>query len=310
MSVGGISRWVDVDGPVHYRDYGGPPDGPVLVAVHGLGGSALNWAALAPHLTDSFRVLAPDLAGFGLTEAHGRPTTVPANTRLVGEFLRRVVGGPAIVAGNSMGGMVSLHLADSQPDLVAGLALIDPAVPFVVARPDPVVAGAFAGYAIPGLGRWSLAARRRSMTPEQASRMLLDLCCADSSRVPDDVVAAHADEARERRAHSTADADFLAAARSVITVMARRNKYRGTVARVRQPVLLVHGTADRLVPLAAAEAAARSRPDWTFVVLHDVGHAPQLEAPEDTAWAVRDWLDGAGVEAAATASRRATHAPE
>lgn len=50
------SQWVDLDGPVHYVDHGGPADGPLLVCVHGLGGSLLNWAALAPRLTDIFRV--------------------------------------------------------------------------------------------------------------------------------------------------------------------------------------------------------------------------------------------------------------
>ena len=42
------SRWADLDGPVHYLDFGGPADGPLVVCVHGLGGSAVNWAAVAP----------------------------------------------------------------------------------------------------------------------------------------------------------------------------------------------------------------------------------------------------------------------
>lgn len=43
------SLWVDLDGPVHYVDHGGPPEGPLMVCVHGLRGSLLNWAAVAPH---------------------------------------------------------------------------------------------------------------------------------------------------------------------------------------------------------------------------------------------------------------------
>ena len=46
------SRWVDLGGPVHYVDYGGPEDGPLLLLVHGLGGSVLNWAATAPRLAE------------------------------------------------------------------------------------------------------------------------------------------------------------------------------------------------------------------------------------------------------------------
>jgi pimeloyl-ACP methyl ester carboxylesterase len=42
----GISRWTDLSGPVRYLDFGGPADGPVVVCVHGLGGSAVNWTAM------------------------------------------------------------------------------------------------------------------------------------------------------------------------------------------------------------------------------------------------------------------------
>ena len=61
----GTSHWVDIDGQTHYRDYGGPADGPLIVCIHGLGGSSLNWDLIARHLTDECRVVAstfPDTA--------------------------------------------------------------------------------------------------------------------------------------------------------------------------------------------------------------------------------------------------------
>ena len=41
------SKWVDLDGPVHYVDHGGPAGAPLAVLVHGLGGSHANWAPFA-----------------------------------------------------------------------------------------------------------------------------------------------------------------------------------------------------------------------------------------------------------------------
>jgi pimeloyl-ACP methyl ester carboxylesterase len=70
------SRWVEVGGPVHYREWPGPADGPTFVCVHGLGGSMVNWALVAPGLARRGRVLALDLAGFGLTAPNGRGTGV------------------------------------------------------------------------------------------------------------------------------------------------------------------------------------------------------------------------------------------
>src|SRR4029077_6037299 len=67
-----VSRWADLDGPLHYLDFGGPAGGPLIVCVHGLGGSAANWVAVAPLLTGGCRMVAPDLAGRGPTPSRGR----------------------------------------------------------------------------------------------------------------------------------------------------------------------------------------------------------------------------------------------
>src|SRR5438067_3596336 len=93
-------------GPVHYVDHGG--QGPALLMIHGLGGSTLNWLDVAPGLAARNRVLAIDLVGFGLTPPAGRRSDVPTNLRLVDAFLREVVGEPAVLVGNSMGGLLSM----------------------------------------------------------------------------------------------------------------------------------------------------------------------------------------------------------
>jgi len=59
------SLTVDIDGPVHYADYGG--SGPPLLLIHGLAGSYLNWMSVADRLAITHRVWALDLRGFGLT---------------------------------------------------------------------------------------------------------------------------------------------------------------------------------------------------------------------------------------------------
>jgi pimeloyl-ACP methyl ester carboxylesterase len=298
------SRWIDLDGPVHYLDFGGPSDGPVVVCVHGLGGSAVNWVAIAPMLTARCRVLAPDLAGHGLTPSSRRGTSVTANRALLHRFIESVTGGPVILMGNSMGGMISLLQADTAPGLVAGLVLVDAALPMVPARPDPVVTALFAMYATPLLGGLMMD-RRRRMSPEAAVAATLSLCCVDASRISADVVAQHVEVARRRAGVTGIEQDFLAAARSVVSTagFVRGWPYRRIIRTIQAPVLLVHGDRDRLVPLAAARAAARQNPSWTLTVLHDLGHVPQLEAPRDTANAILDWLDSAGKPAVRAATR-------
>src|SRR3954447_18740405 len=90
----GTSRTIDIGGAVHYVDFGGNPAGPPVVLVHGLGGSHLNWDLLAPLLTDSARVFALDLPGFGLSEPAMRLATVQNNRRVLDRFVREVAGAP------------------------------------------------------------------------------------------------------------------------------------------------------------------------------------------------------------------------
>ena len=188
-----VSRWTDIDGPVHYLDYGGPADGPVIVCVHGLGGSAVNWLAIAPLLTGCYRLLAPDLAGHGLTRSAGRGVDVAANRALLHRFIETVAGGgPVILMGNSMGGMISLLETAAAPATVAGLILVDPALPFRPSSDYAQVAAMFAAYATPGVGQL-LNRRQRQLTAEDIAARVLALCCVDPSRVPPDVVAQHVD---------------------------------------------------------------------------------------------------------------------
>ena len=301
--LGGHSRWTDLGGPVHYLDFGGPAHAPVIVCVHGLGGSAMNWAAIAPLLTGRYRLLAPDLAGHGLTQSLGRGTDVVANRVLLHSFIESGPASPVILMGNSMGGMISLLEASAAPGAVAGLILIDPALPFVPGRPDPFVAAMFAMYAVPGLGRFMMR-RRRRLAPELLVANILALCCVDAVRVRPDVVARHVEIERQRALFGDLVPDFHAAMRSVVVTVgyAGGQAYRRGIRSVACPVLLVHGTRDRLVPLAAARAAARANPSWSLVEMLDVGHVPQLEAPGETAWAITDWLGSAGRRAAESAT--------
>jgi len=285
------SRWVDLGVPVRYVDYGGPSGGPILVMVHGLGGSLVNWAALAPLLTGTCRVLALDLIGFGHTQAGGHSTSVTANQQMLARFLRKVVGAPVILVGNSMGGLITIQQAAQHPTSVTGAVLIDPALPVKVgSQPDALVSASFGMYAVPHLGRAMLRARRRVRSPEELAMDVLRLCCVDPYRVPAEVRQQLLDLARDRSEYPDIDKDFLVAARSLMGMMARRSSYRATMSAIRVPVLLLHGEKDRLVSIEASREAAAANPSWRFEVAPDVGHVPMLEVPEWTAARILEWL--------------------
>jgi pimeloyl-ACP methyl ester carboxylesterase len=307
---GAMSRYVDLNGPVHYLDFGGPADAPLLVCVHGLGGSHVNWVAIGPRLATTCRVLALDLAGHGRTPLAGRSPSVHANRRLLHRFLTEVVSGPVILVGNSMGGMISLTESAEAPENVSGLVLVDPALPLARrTKLDRVIASRFLGGMVPGLGERVMARRRGAQTPEEVAIETLAVCCVDYHRVPLPVYEATVRVVEERHGHPEVTSAYLGAARSLMGVMALKRAYHKRMRSLRQPVLLLHGARDRLVPLAAAKEAARANPHWRFEVAEDIGHVPQLEAPDWTTERILDWLSAEGASAAAATKKTRPRIP-
>ncbi len=107
--------------------------GPVALLVHGSPGNAKAWARVSERLADRYRVIAPDLPGYGETTSQSAPggPTVGYAAELI-EALILEVGAPAVVAGHSYGGVVALAVALRGRVSVGALALFEPvAVPIL-----------------------------------------------------------------------------------------------------------------------------------------------------------------------------------
>lgn len=124
------SSQVEVEGQVlHQFELAGRGKGPPVVLVHGLGGSAQGFASVFFGLARRFRrVLAVDLPGHGFSPdyAHGS-ISVRRHYALLEAWCQQVVGEPAFIIGNSLGGGMTLNLAAQQPGLVRAMALLSPA---------------------------------------------------------------------------------------------------------------------------------------------------------------------------------------
>lgn len=278
-------RIADVDGPVHYIDYGG--DGPPMLMVHGLGGNALNWMAVAPELARHYHAIAIDLAGFGQTPLYHRSATVGANAGLVHRFIEIVIGQPVALMGNSMGGHIAILEAAGHPRWVTECILVDPAVP--VRRPHPVMIGVAAAISIPGLAEVLFERRLRELDPETLVRQTLALVTADASRVDPRIIEAHVQLTRERGDLGPQNSRaFIQASRSIGLRMAQPRFWR-RVQQVTAPTLVIHGSRDIVIPLAAARELVRRRPDWALRVLEGAGHVPMIEMPDAFLAAVFEW---------------------
>ncbi|BFI03376.1 hypothetical protein MPTK1_1g03260 [Marchantia polymorpha subsp. ruderalis] len=124
----GYNFWQWRGHKVHYVVQG---EGRPIVLIHGFGASVYHWRYNIPELAkNGFKVFAMDLMGFGWTEK----ALVDYDTLLwrdqVADFVREVVQEPAVLVGNSIGGLTVLLTASTKPDLVSGLALLNPSGQF------------------------------------------------------------------------------------------------------------------------------------------------------------------------------------
>ena len=287
----GARGWItEIDGPVHWIDFGGDGDGAPIVFVHGLGGSHLNWSLVGTALAKGRRAVAVDLRGFGLTPGAPRSTSIRANVRLLDTFVREVVGAQAVLVGNSMGGVISVLQAHNNPETVAGLVLVDPALPPAANRPDLRVAAMFITYMTPGLGELYMRITQSRLSSRQLVRRMNELCFADPSRMDARLIDASVALTDQRRTIPRKEESFLGAARSLMRFLAKPDRYQAVLAGLAAPVLLISGDADRLVPIALARRVAAANPGWDTAFLSGVGHTPQLETPAAVVDAVTDWL--------------------
>jgi pimeloyl-ACP methyl ester carboxylesterase len=176
---------------------------------------------------------------------------------------------------------------------VRGVVLVNAALPPAIARLPSVNTIRFLGPPlIPGIASRLVARVRDSRSVEDHVSATLDFVAADPARLPQEVrEAAEAMEA-ERRAMPWSIPAFVDAQRSIASVLLARGQFLRMIHGIGAPVLVVHGDKDELVPVEAAHWLAGARPDWEYQVLADIGHVPQLEAPDDfiglvTAWARR-----------------------
>ncbi|MBM3660398.1 MAG: alpha/beta hydrolase [Actinobacteria bacterium] len=279
-----VRRWE----PTTPRVDGHPP----ILLVHGLGANTVSWITVGRRLAEAqgVSVIAIDLVGFGYTRALDTPATLNRNADLLIAALDQF--GPAVVAGNSMGGALTVKVGARRPDLVEAMVLVNPAVRVAHWRSPQMRAGVFmAPMLLPRLGERIIGARATKVGPEglvdSTLQVVLEQYAALDPAIRDDFIRI----ARDRMEFPEAARAYADAASSLFWYMTRNLDRDLVVALEARPGLLVFGDRDRLIHVSSAEALAQRHPSLEVAMLEGVGHAPQLDAPDRFVDAVTTWLD-------------------
>ena len=254
-------------------------DGPPLVLVHGLGGSATNWVELAPLLARDYRLLVPDLPGHGGSEPLAGVSGLQSYADRVASVIEHERAAPAPIIGHSLGGLVVLRLALRRPEIVSAVVLAASAglsignlwgrnllTAFTVVRP----------------GR--LAGRYRSLVARSPllRRLVFGVVSvADPTGLSDTSVEGFL-------AGQVLHTDTGSAWRAL-----RDDDPRPELERLEQPALILWGSDDVQLPLDDAFEYAR-RLRAPLRVIAGCGHLLIGERPEPCAAAIQEFLVSVG----------------
>jgi pimeloyl-ACP methyl ester carboxylesterase len=246
-----------------------------LLLVHGLGGAAANWLALAPLLLATRRLLAPELPG------HGGSSALPAAPSLNAYADRLVIVleqegiASAGVVGHSLGGAIALRLSIRRPDAVSALVLAG-AAGISSGRRNARYALTITGIVKPG--RRLAPHRRRIARSNTLKRVVFGRWGAsDPPALPRELAEAFLSGPARHT-------DTVSAAQALV-----RDDPRADLDRVRCPSLVLWGARDNQLPVEDAFDYAR-RLRARLRVIADCGHLLIGERPDACADAIEDFL--------------------
>ncbi len=247
-------------------------EGPDLVLAHGLGGLFHSWSRFMPLLTRTHRVWEVGFPEFDSPTTHARGgNSVQDWADDLARFFDHARLDRAAVIGNSLGGQVATTFAHAQPSRVPALVLLG----------SSGLGEQREGYS---LFQGSAVRRLVKKLEEDVVRMILRTVFAEDSYFEDELPQIQA-----RLSDRKWKLGLLGTARRV-----RDATILPLLPKIVSPTLLVYGENDQIVPVRFARAAAPLLPRGELEVFEGIGHAPQIERPEQTHERVERFLRAAG----------------
>ncbi|HQY88765.1 MAG TPA: alpha/beta hydrolase [Tepidisphaeraceae bacterium] len=257
---------------VHYEDLGESRAGmPALVLLHGFPLDGRVWMSVADQLKSKTRVIVPDLPGFGRSSVSGS-FSIESLADDVETLVARLRAGPFVLAGLSMGGYIALALGRKSGAMLRGLVLTNTKS---------------------GADDEAGKAKRNSMieivkargTPAIVDLMLPNMLEPDAAKDKSDVV-------------SQLKSIMLDCPQRTIeialTAMRDRADYTELLVKLDIPVLVVHGTADAIMPESSARKMSEQTRNGSFVGIEHAGHLSTMEQPQAVADVITKFLEEIG----------------
>jgi pimeloyl-ACP methyl ester carboxylesterase len=287
IPTNGRSGFLEVDGrQVHYLEWG-PSSAPAVIALHGGGQTAYMFEEIGQELRTTHHVIAPDLPGHGESAAFGDPSDF--SRQLLASTVRPLLADFGITSasfvGASLGGIISLTLAASDPRLVEAIVLIDVGHKLEEAGVRRIV---------------DFMQRHESFaTLDEASEAVAEFT-PDRPRSDPERLRRNLRQRPDGRWTWKHNLGAVSAER-MDEVDWKTDILAGLgedAAKVTVPVLVLRGAKSDVLSSDGAEEVAALLPNGRLVEVHNAGHLAAGDNPESTVSLIRSFFDEVGTGAA------------
>jgi pimeloyl-ACP methyl ester carboxylesterase len=262
------------------------PGKPPLLLVHGFGASTDHWRKNLAGLQHDSEVWAIDLLGFGRSAKPDWQYSGDLWRDQLDDFIQQVIGAPAVLAGNSLGGYASLCVAAQRPQSAAGLILLNSAGPFTptesLSQPPPVqqtISRLTRNLLLQPLPSWLLFqyVRQRSVIRKTLQKVYLDQA-AITAQLVEDIYRPSCDPGAAKVFASV----FKSPRGEMIDVL---------LSQMTCPLLLLWGEGDPWMQVRQRGSQFRKHyPNLTEYYLQ-AGHCPHDEVPDQVNDLIRQWVN-------------------
>jgi len=256
-------KTIKIDGnTIRYVEEGNSTEN--LLLIHGLGASAERWEHVIPHFAKNYRVLVPDLIGFGFSDKPLVDYTTDYLSEFITKFLKKLNIDSVSIIGSSLGGQIGAEFAYQNNSMVEKLILISPS--------------GVMKHSTPALDAYVMAA----LYPSDSSASNAFQMMSGSKNIDKRTIRGFV----ERMKLPNAKMAFM----STLLGLKDAEIISEKLGSIKSPTLIIWGENDPVIPVKYAQSFVSEIDDCRFVKMENCGHTPYVESPEKFYKIVSDFL--------------------
>lgn len=237
-----------------------------IVLLHGLGASAERWLPVIPHLSTNYRVIVPDIIGFGHSDKPTIDYTVEFLSKFLFDFLNHLFIVKPTLIGSSLGGRILTEYAIQNPQNIEKIVLVSPA--------------GFNEESTPALNSYIQAALHPKFEDVKKAFLMM---AGNDKPIEQQIVYEFINHMKFTNAKMSFMSSLMGLRKSTLTPE--------HLSKILNPTLLIWGKDDSVIPITHAKKFVTLIKNCQYCKMEGCGHAPYVDAPELFSKIVLDFLD-------------------